>query len=161
MKRLLLALLVVSSLTIASCSKEETEEETKNYAEAFVGDYTVSTKMQLSFPNPLTGQQQTISETVDDIDASIALNGDQGAVTITALEKTIDGTVDKDGLHIDAKSVDIPESEIPINVTFSFPTIKEPVNGTTSWRANLKATVTVGTIPLSATGIADQTATKK
>ena len=153
MKKIILCLLAFSFLAFVSCKKEENSPEVVNPAKEFVGDYTISGTLNLNLPTALGGTQQI---PVQERELSIALNGNEGDVIITSGQYSVDGYVRNDGLHVDPVVVQYPFMSSNIDLTLTIPTVKKPVNGTTSCIASVVATVSGITI----TGTADITVTK-
>ena len=153
MKKFFFGLMAIAVLACTACKKE-------NPAEQFAGNYDVATTVHLSFLNPLTGQNQTLDQELDVMNTTITLNGDEGAVNVTMGDITTTGTADEAGLHLQPTTATITVMEMPVSINLTFPTIAAPVNGVTSWVANVTASVNIG-VSITANGTADQVATKK
>ncbi len=153
MKKLLFSLIAVALLTCTACKKE-------NPAEKYVGNYNVATTIHMTYSIPLLGEQ-TYDQTLDDMNCFISLNGEEGDVNIVMGDIATTGTVDETGLHANPATTSLKVMEMPVDVKFTFPTIAAPVNGTTSWRADVSATISISGFSVNATGTADQVATLK
>ncbi len=123
------------------------------YADAFVGEYDVVANA--TFNNiPVIG---TYSTQLPVMDAVIEKTGNGNEVTVTMAGQTRNGYVNSSGLHIDPIVINQTIVSYNVAVTFAFPTISAPVNGTTSWTSTLSANIA----GVGITGTADMTATKK
>jgi len=156
MKKILFILLCLSAISFTSCSKDDddnsAQQEQVNPATEFVGKYIVSTEAHLQIP--IVGN---IDLPWQDMDATIALKGNNGDVTVSMAGQTTTGYVNDSGLHIDPIIVNQQIMSMQLDVTVTFPVIHKPVNGTTSWTATLSASSSYGSV----TGTADMTAVKQ
>ena len=127
-------------------------EQESTYADAFVGEYTVTT--HATFNNvPMVG---TYSTDLPEMDAKIEkLEGDN--VQVTMSDQVTTGYVNSSGLHIEPIVINHSISGYNVSITIIFPTISAPVNGTTSWTSNLNTTIS----GMAITGTADMTAVMK
>ncbi len=133
-------------MAAVSCKKET------NPAEDFVGNYAVKTTAHLTVP--VLGN---LDQELDEMDCTIALNGEEGDVTITMAGETSTGHVTEEGMTVQPIATTQEVMGQPVKINVNFPTIAKPVNGTTSWQATL--TATISGVPI--TGTADMVATKK
>ncbi|MBP5190563.1 MAG: hypothetical protein J6031_06570 [Bacteroidales bacterium] len=146
MKKLLLCLVAFATIAFVSCKKE------KNPAEDFVGNYTVTATVHAQIP--VLG---AIDQDLDAMDASIALNGEEGNVTVSMAGQTTTGNVTEAGMTLQPIVTTQTIMGTNVEVTITFPVISKPVNGVSSWTSNI--TASINGIPLS--GTADMTATRK
>lgn len=153
MKKVIFSLIAMALLTCTACKKE-------NPAEEYAGNYSVATTIHMTYSLPIIGEQNYDQE-LDLMDCTISLNGDEGDVNIVMGDITTTGTVDETGLHANPATTTLTVMEMPVDVTFTFPTIAAPVNGVTSWTADVNATFSMSGISINASGTADQVATKK
>ena len=156
MKKIVLCIVAMALLACTACKK--------NPAEEFEGNYSVTTTVHLSYNLPVVGDQN-YDRDMGTQDATIALDGDEGNVIVTLDNMTATGYVDEDGMHLNASKttmeVDVLGVAIPVEVNFTYPTIKAPVNGKMSWKSDLDAVISYNGVSLSASGTADHVAVKK
>ncbi len=152
MRKILVCMIALATLACTACKK--------NPAEEFEGEYTVTGTAHATYSVPLIGEQ-TMEQELDTMDCTIALSGDDGDVIVTMGGTSTTGTVDEDGMHLQPAQTEVEVMNIPIDVTFTFPTIKAPVDGKTSWTSTLSAETTVQGVTITVNGTADQTAVRK
>jgi len=153
MKKVIFSLIAMALLTCTACKKE-------NPAEAYAGNYGVATTIHMTYSIPIIGEQ-TYDRELDEMNCTISLNGDEGDVNIVMGDITTTGTVDESGLHAQPATTTLTVMDMPVDVTFTFPTIAAPTNGVTSWTADVNATFTMSGISINAVGTANQVATMK
>lgn len=124
-----------------------------SYADAFVGEYTVSSVATL-YDIPILG---TTTQELPDMDATIEKDGDNGEVILTMSGQTTTGYVNQAGLHVDPLIINQEISGYNVSITIAFPTISAPVNGVTSWEANISTSLA----GIAVSGVAQMTATRK
>lgn len=147
MKKLLFCLVAIATIAFTSCKKEKA-----NPAEDFVGNYTVSATFHAQVP--VLGN---LDQPLNDMDASITLNGDEGAVNVTMAGKTTTGNVTEAGMTVQSIVISQTIMGATVDVTVTFPTIAKPVNGTTSWVSGITASLN----GIALNGTADMKAVKK
>lgn len=149
MKKFFFCLVALATMALVSCQdKDETGP-----ADAFVGNYSVTT--EATFHNvPVIGDY---SQTISDMDATIEKTGDGNDVKVTMSNQSTVGYVNSAGLHVDPIVITWSIMNTDVDVTVTFPVIKAPVDGTTSWVSNIQATV----MGVGIAGTANMTAVKK
>ena len=123
-----------------------------NPAEEFAGTYDVSAVAHATLP--IVGE---IDIPINDNEAVITLNGDEGDVSITVGTISTAGHVSSSGMNVDPVSVPLTYGAITVQLNASFPLISKPVDGVTTFTAQLSGTYAGQTIA----GTADITATKR
>ena len=147
MKKVLFCLSIMTLLFCSSCKKDEKT----NYADAFVGNYDVW--VEANFNVPIMGSVPYDFSN----EGTIEKNGDEGDVTITMMDQTVNGYVRADGLHIEPIVMTENIAGYDMNVTVTVPVIAPPVDGVITASANMMASVAIGVV----NGTADITAIKK
>ena len=149
MKKLMLLMAAVATMAFASCGGDDDES---TLSKEFVGEYTVSTTVHMT-NIPMVGDYD---QTIPEMDASIVSTGGE-EVSVTMGGKTTTGYVTSSGLHVDPIVVSQTFLNMAMDVQFTFPVIKAPVDGKTSWTSNLSASVS----GVGISGTADMVAVKK
>lgn len=150
MKKFMICMFAMATLAMAGCNKDKENGEDNNPANAFVGRYEVEVNAQLyttlgSYPLDMPVMVATIEK-----------NGDQGDVTITMMNRSINGYVKQDGLHLDPFIVNREIMGATVAVTVAVPVVKAPESGL----MNTTATLTASIAGFSANGTADVFATR-
>lgn len=130
-----------------------TFQQESSLADAFVGEYTVSTYATLN-NIPVIG---TYSMDLPAMDATIEKIGSGNEVSVTISGQTQTGYVNSAGLHIDPIVINQTIMSYDVAITVTFPVISAPVNGTMSWTATLNTTIS----GIGISGTAEMTAVKK
>lgn len=170
MKKMMFGIATVIALALTGCSK--------NPAEDYVGTYDITSDINLEVSASSVSMSKTVSETVND-QITIALDGDDGDVTISGYYNTT-GSVDKDGvLTIKASSITVHVSELPelVSQVLGVSELDAPVevpqataelkDGKMSWTSNVNYTVnytvqSLGmTVPIDVKGTVGNVATAK
>lgn len=138
------ALLITGIMLLAACSKETTVIE-KNYADDFVGNYSVKYYPNITATLPVIGEQELnlgpISAT-----AQIVKNGDYGDVFFIMNGDTVAGICYKRGLKLETQtSLGSANTGLSVSYTFylSHPVIAAPQNGVMQWESPTKGSVTM------------------
>lgn len=123
---------VACVLSVASCKKE-------NYAEKFVGTYSVS----------ITPTVAGIALAPQNAEATILLDGEEGGVKCTLDGKTVSGTATKDGLQLDptpySSTIVIMGRSAKFTLTLKHDLIKAPnEKGVMTWSADMEGEYTIG-----------------
>lgn len=146
-KSLLVCMLAVVAISLSSCKKDDV-----NYAENFVGTYSMTLTPSITATLP-SGEELPIEDfdSFDGVKCTIKETVSNSVTVSIFVENVplfnIKGTCDEAGMHLDTYKFDqtIPAGEelgdLALNISLGSATVAAPTNGKISWTTTLAGTL--------------------
>lgn len=146
-KSLLVCMLAVVAISLSSCKKDDV-----NYAENFVGTYSMTLTPSITATVPTMGELPIEDfDSFDGVKCTIKETVSNSVTVSIFVENVplfnIKGTCDEAGMHLDTYKFDqiIPAGEelgdLALNINLGSATVATPTNGKISWTTTLSGTL--------------------